>query len=78
LDSAWKRFGKTWTNSIVSNLNIVYDHSDFISRIKLAKNYLQETSSLNALGMDTSYEEMSHEMMTNHWISSEMDSLTYS
>jgi len=49
LDSAWKRFGKTWTNSIVSNLNLGYDHSDYISRIELAENYLEETTGLNAV-----------------------------
>jgi pimeloyl-ACP methyl ester carboxylesterase len=51
LDSAWKRFGKTWTNSIASNFNLGYDHSDYISRIEFAKNYLVKTN-LNALYMD--------------------------
>jgi hypothetical protein len=51
LDSSWKRFVKTWTNSFVSNLNLGYDHGDYIGRIELAKNYLEETS-LNALYMD--------------------------
>jgi hypothetical protein len=51
LDGAWTRYGKTWTNSIISNLNLGYDHGDYISRIKVAKDYLEETS-LNELYMN--------------------------
>jgi hypothetical protein len=51
LDGAWTRYGKTWTNSIISNINLGYDHGDYISRIEVAKDYLEETS-LNELYMN--------------------------
>jgi len=51
LESAWTRYGKTWTNSILTNFNLSYDHGDYISRIEEAKDYLEETS-LNELYMD--------------------------
>jgi len=45
VEEIWKDLGQTWTkNGIVINLNfVVCDHSDYISRIELGENYLEET-----------------------------------
>lgn len=50
-DSRWEKFKKSRTNSVLSNINLGYDHGSYISRIQKAEPYLQNTS-LNDLYID--------------------------
>merc|ERR1711862_471759 len=43
-DNWWESFQKRRTNSILSNFNVGYDHSDYISRIQQEEEYLEKTS----------------------------------
>ncbi|GFH45376.1 hypothetical protein CTEN210_01850 [Chaetoceros tenuissimus] len=43
-DSKWEKFKKSRTNSVLSKINLGYDHGSYISRIQKAEPYLQNTS----------------------------------
>lgn len=50
-DGLFTKWKKSWSNSIVPNLNLGYDHSDYIERIEAAKEELEKYS-LNDFYLD--------------------------